>query len=493
MKAVAGLRDRRDRERTGRTIVDGAREVRRAIEAGAVIDEAFVCVPLLKGADARAAFDRLTDAGVRITTTSPKVFEKLAFGERAEGIVAVVRVPSLALDDLHLPADPLVVVLEGVEKPGNLGAVLRSADGAGANALIVADARTDPFNPNVIRASAGTVFGMPLAVAPAEAAIAWLRERGIRIIATRVDASAAYADADLRGPLAIALGSETEGLSEQWAGVGIEAVSLPMLGDRRQPQRVGDRGRAPVRGAAPARPPRRRVRSRRREVAPGMDRFQFVVIGAGPAGEAAAFKARELDATVAVVDRLWFGGSCPHIGCIPSKSLLHSAAVHAAGGDMTWERASARRDYMVNRAADAEAPDDTSHVKALEDAGAKDVPRERPDRCQRAGRGRRFGRRRNARSRSRQRHRRDGFELEGAADRGSVRDAPVDEPAGHAHARAAAQPARAGWRPDRRRARPGLRALRRADDDRPVGSTARPDGHRTKRGGGDGGDPARRR
>ena len=102
-----------------------------------------------------------------------------------------------------------------------------------------------------------------------------------------------------------------------------------------------------------------------------MDRFQFVVIGAGPAGEAAAFKARELDATVAVVDRLWFGGSCPHIGCIPSKSLLHSAAVHAAGGDMQWERASARRDYMVNRAADAEAPDDTSHVKALEDAGAR--------------------------------------------------------------------------------------------------------------------------
>ena len=126
VKAVAGLRDRRDRERTGRTIVDGAREVRRAIEAGAGIDEAFVCVPLLQGADARAAFDRLTEAGVPITTTSPKVFEKLAFGERAEGIVAVVRVPSLALDDLHLPAEPLVVVLEGVEKPGNLGAVLRS-------------------------------------------------------------------------------------------------------------------------------------------------------------------------------------------------------------------------------------------------------------------------------------------------------------------------------------------------------------------------------
>jgi RNA methyltransferase, TrmH family len=230
VKAVAGLRNRRDRDSTGRTIVDGAREVRRAIESGATIDEAFVCVPLLQGADARAAFDRLTDAGVRITTTNPTVFEKLAFGERAEGIVAVVRIPSLALDDLDLPADPLVVVLEAVEKPGNLGAVLRSADGAGADAVIVADARTDPFNPNVIRASAGTVFGIALAAAPADVVIAWLRERGIRIVATRVDASAVYADADLRGPLAIALGSETEGLSEQWTGPGIEAVSLPMLG-----------------------------------------------------------------------------------------------------------------------------------------------------------------------------------------------------------------------------------------------------------------------
>ena len=230
VKAVAGLRDRRDRERTGRTIVDGAREVRRAIESGVVFDEAFVCVPLLQGPDARAALDRLTQAGVRITTTNPTVFEKLAFGERAEGLVAVVRVPSLALDDLHLPADPLVVVLEGVEKPGNLGAVLRSADGAGADALIVADARTDPFNPNVIRASAGTVFAVALAVAPAAAVIAWLRAREIRIVATRVDAPAAYADADLRGPLAIALGSETDGLSEQWAGAGIESVSLPMLG-----------------------------------------------------------------------------------------------------------------------------------------------------------------------------------------------------------------------------------------------------------------------
>ncbi len=102
-----------------------------------------------------------------------------------------------------------------------------------------------------------------------------------------------------------------------------------------------------------------------------MDTFDFVIIGAGPAGEAAAYKARELGATVAVVDREWFGGSCPHIGCVPSKALLNSAAHHAANpASYSWSRASTRRDYMVNRAADAAEPDDSSHVAALEKAGA---------------------------------------------------------------------------------------------------------------------------
>ena len=101
-----------------------------------------------------------------------------------------------------------------------------------------------------------------------------------------------------------------------------------------------------------------------------MDTFDFVIIGAGPAGEAAAHKARALGATSAVIDRRWFGGSCPHIGCIPSKSLLHSADRHAAGADYSWSRASERRDYMVNRPTDAAEPDDTSHVKSLESDGS---------------------------------------------------------------------------------------------------------------------------
>lgn len=230
VKAVATLRDRRERDRTGLTIVDGAREVRRALDAGATVDEVFVCTPLLQGEDARAALDALEARAIPVRTTNNAVFEKLAFGDRAEGLLAVVRIPSTALDDLDLPPDPLVVVLEGVEKPGNLGAALRSVDGAGADALIVASGRTDPFNPNVIRASAGTVFSVPLATAEAGDVIAWLGARGIRIVAAQVGAPVAYTDADLRGPVAIALGSEADGLTGAWNGGGIEAVSLPMHG-----------------------------------------------------------------------------------------------------------------------------------------------------------------------------------------------------------------------------------------------------------------------
>jgi TrmH family RNA methyltransferase len=228
--AAAALRDRREREARGLTIVDGAREVRRAIGSGVEVVEVYVCEPLLAGSDARAALDALGAAGVRPVTTSEAVFEKLAFGERAEGLVAIVRIPDLSLDQLNLPADSLVVVLEGVEKPGNVGAALRSADGAGADALIAASPRTDLFNPNAIRASAGTVFAVPLAAAPSAEVFGWLREHGLRIVTARVDAERPYTDADLRGPLAIVLGAEVSGLGETWSGPDVEPVAIPMRG-----------------------------------------------------------------------------------------------------------------------------------------------------------------------------------------------------------------------------------------------------------------------
>lgn len=228
--AAVALRDRRDRERTGLTIIDGAREVRRALDRGVEITEAFVCEPLLAGADARAALDALRDGSVPTLSTNEAVFAKVAFGERAEGLVAVARIPRTDLAALALGDDALIVAVEGVEKPGNLGAVLRSADGAGADAVIAASPRTDLFNPNTIRASAGTVFALPLAAAPAVDVLVWLREHGVRIVAARVDAESLYTETDLTGRVAIVLGAELDGLTEAWTGDDIRAVRLPMLG-----------------------------------------------------------------------------------------------------------------------------------------------------------------------------------------------------------------------------------------------------------------------
>lgn len=230
LRAAAALRDRRERERSGLTVVDGAREVRRALEAGVEVVEAFVCGPLLAGEDARAALTRLQAGAAPVHHVSATAFAKLAFGDRAEGLVVVIRMPDLDLDRLAPPPDSLLVVLEGVEKPGNVGAVLRSADGAGAHALIAASPRTDLLNPNVIRASAGTIFSVALATGSATEVLSWLRARGIRIVAARVEASLPYTEADLTGPVALVLGAEDRGLSDAWSGSGIEAIHIPMHG-----------------------------------------------------------------------------------------------------------------------------------------------------------------------------------------------------------------------------------------------------------------------
>jgi TrmH family RNA methyltransferase len=229
IRDAIALRERRDRLETGLTIVDGAREARRALDAGVRIEAAFVCSPLLRSTDAVAAAAALTSRGVDVAEVSQRAFAKLAFGDRADGIVLIVEPPPTDLERLHLGPEPLLLVTEDVEKPGNLGAIIRTADAAGCNAVI-AIGGTDLFNPNVIRASIGTVFTVPLAAPEGPAAIEWLRGRGIRIVAARVSGKELYSDADLRGPLAIVLGSEAVGLSTAWLEPDIEAVRLPMLG-----------------------------------------------------------------------------------------------------------------------------------------------------------------------------------------------------------------------------------------------------------------------
>ena len=230
VKAAVRLRERREREATGLTIVDGGRELLRALRQSVDVDHAFVCRELVVGPDASAALDALERNGTQLVDVSPAVLAKVAFGDRAEGIVAVVRPPSTALHPLVLGQNPLVVVVESVEKPGNLGAIMRTADAVGAAAVIAADPRTDVFNPNAIRASLGTIFTVPLAVAAAQEALEWLVARGVTPIAARVDAAEPYVDADLRGPIAIVLGSEAAGLSPTWTDPRVRPVRIPMLG-----------------------------------------------------------------------------------------------------------------------------------------------------------------------------------------------------------------------------------------------------------------------
>ena len=234
LRAAAALRDRRDRVRTGRLLVDGAREVGRALDAGVTLLEAFVATGPSPDPEVAAVAARAASLGVPLVPITPDLLARLAYGERASGIVAVAVAPGMSLAGVRLPViAALVGVLEDVEKPGNLGAVCRSADGAGLDALIAAGgsaASADPWNPNAVRASLGTVFTLPLAVAATVDVLAWLRDRGLRVVAARVDGSVTYTDVDLTGPVAVVLGSEAHGLTAQWSGGDVTAVRLPMRG-----------------------------------------------------------------------------------------------------------------------------------------------------------------------------------------------------------------------------------------------------------------------
>jgi TrmH family RNA methyltransferase len=230
VKQAAALRERRERLRQGRFVIDGAREIIRAIEAGVHPIQAFSCPELLQSQESRLAVQAAASAGAEQFEVVPSVYAKLQFGDRDDGIIVVAEKRRQALDELRLPNFPLIAVLAGIEKPGNVGAILRSADAAGVDAVIIADGGTDLFNPNTIRASIGTVFRDNLCEATAAETLAWLRMRGVRIVAARPDARVDYTTADMSGGVAIVLGSESQGLDEAWTGDDITAVKLPMHG-----------------------------------------------------------------------------------------------------------------------------------------------------------------------------------------------------------------------------------------------------------------------
>jgi TrmH family RNA methyltransferase len=230
VKNAVRLRDSHRRRQRRQFLIDGVREISRAIDSGIKSLQAFVCDELCKSTECQNVKARIESEAAEVFHVSPDVFAKLAFGDREDGIVVVAEPPQHTLAGLQLPDNPLVVVLEGVEKPGNVGAIFRSADAAGVDAVIVAEGHTDLYNPNTIRASLGTVFRPNICEATSADTIDWLRSENLAIIAARPEAQTLYTQVDLRAGVAIVLGSESVGLTDQWKSESITAVRLPMHG-----------------------------------------------------------------------------------------------------------------------------------------------------------------------------------------------------------------------------------------------------------------------
>ncbi len=223
IKNIAKVRrDARQRRKDGLMLVEGLDEINLAQAAG------FRPLTVLY-AEELAGAAREGNSG-ELIPVSATVFKKLSFRENPDGWLAVFPVPTSDLRDLKLSPSPLLVVVESLEKPGNLGAILRTCDAAGVEAVLVCDPKADLYGPNVVRASRGTVFSVPLAVADGDAARAYLHDRGIRIAAASPGGTIAYTSADLRGALAIAVGTEDRGLSSAWMSQADVIVRIPMLG-----------------------------------------------------------------------------------------------------------------------------------------------------------------------------------------------------------------------------------------------------------------------
>ncbi len=230
IKQLVKLRDRRPRDEAGVFLVEGYRQIRRALEKGVKLTELYFAPDWYLGENEPALLAQAAATGAKLFELTKEAFAKVAYRERPDGLLAVAPQWRTGLDDLKLSATPFLLVVEAIEKPGNLGTILRSADAAGVDALIVCDPVTDLFNPNVVRASTGVLFSVPVAIAASDEVRPWLRARGIRAVVTTPAAEALYTDTDLRGPLALVMGSEQYGLSDAWLREADARVRIPMAG-----------------------------------------------------------------------------------------------------------------------------------------------------------------------------------------------------------------------------------------------------------------------
>ena len=230
VKHVVALQQKSaQRRKEGLFVVEGRRELMHCLEAGYEIAECFVLDKLADLADI-ADLAPLGSLESLVSLVSPQVYEKMAYRGSTEGVIAVVRERQRSLDDLQLSASPLIIVLERVEKPGNLGAVHRSADAAKADAVIICDPLTDLYNPNLIRSSIGAIFSVPCVACSSEDCIAFLKARGIQILTAQLQDSSLYYDTDMLRGTAIVMGTESTGLTEVWRQAADAHIRIPMLG-----------------------------------------------------------------------------------------------------------------------------------------------------------------------------------------------------------------------------------------------------------------------
>jgi TrmH family RNA methyltransferase len=235
VKELLALQEKsKERRKKGLFVVEGRRELLHCIEAEFEPHTLFICRDILSDKD----FDKILGAieenfcgsTYPIVEISQQLYDKVAYRGGTEGIIAEMHCKELSLEGLKMKENPLVVILESVEKPGNLGAVLRSADASGVDAVIVCDPLTDMYNPNLIRSSIGAIFTVPVATASSEDTIAWLKSNGIKIYTAQLQDSEWYYDTDMKGGTAIVMGTEATGLTNIWRKAADAHIKIPMLG-----------------------------------------------------------------------------------------------------------------------------------------------------------------------------------------------------------------------------------------------------------------------
>lgn len=230
VKEIARLRTRHHRDDENVLLIEGYRELLRALDNQWNPHTLFYCRELFLGENEEVLIQRCRAAGCEVLECNAAVFQKLAYRDRPDGLLALAPQIHRKLEELHLRKVPFLLVAESIEKPGNLGTMLRSADAAGVDAVVVCDPCTDINNPNVVRASIGTLFSVPVAEATTAEVIAWLKARGIKTLAATPHTDQDYASVDLSVPVAIIVGSEQYGLHSQWMKEADLQVRIPMMG-----------------------------------------------------------------------------------------------------------------------------------------------------------------------------------------------------------------------------------------------------------------------